>query len=346
MPRGTFLDNDAMWYTGDVGQRSATAGIREELLDIITITDPTETPLLSTLDKIAVQTTNPEWLLDRLTSFGDPDVGDADVAVQPEGQDVTFNELRTRQRVSNLTHIIRTQVDVTDTMRAVNTAGLQDEFLYQLYKATIEWARYAEFALMHSRRQSQSALGNISGTPATARKMEGILWFLEPDPSGVSTDHLHANQEGTITEAGSPSAQLTETIYNNHMAAGYEKGVTFRTTYANHVQKREISQFSANVTRNIEAYSKQMVANIDVYEADFGLQAVLLHRYMPVREVLTLDDSYWKVGVLIPPMAVELAKLGDSTKAMVQGEVTLVAQAPATGGKIVWASSVFGANVG
>lgn len=344
MPRGTFVDNDAIWYTGDVGQRSATAGVREELMDIITITDPTETPLLSGLDKVAVQTTNPEWLLDRLTSFGDPDVGDPDVQTQPEGQDVTFGALQNRLRISNLSHIIRTQVDVTDTMRAVNTAGLQDEFVYQLHKATIEWARYAEFAVIHSRRQTQSALGNISGTPGTARKMEGILWFLEPDPSGVSADYLGSNQEGTITEAGSPSARLTETIFNNHTSAAWQKGTTYRTVYVAHVQKREISQFSANVTRNVEAFGKQLVANIDVYESDFGLQAILLHRYMPTREVLTLDESYWKIGVLIPPLATELAKLGDSTKAMVQGEITLVAQAPATGGKIVWCSSTYGAN--
>lgn len=336
-----ILDNDNAWSSIDVGIRSTTAGNREELMDIITVTDPTETPLLSGLAKIGIGSVNPEWLLDTLADYGDPDVGDADVEVTPEGMDVSFTALSNRLRIGNLSHIIRTQLDVTDTQRAVNTAGIEDEFLYQLHKKVLEWARYAEFAIIHSRRNAQAQIGNVAGTPAEGRKMEGILWFLEPDPSGVSADYLGGNQEGTITECGSPFAQLSEAIYNDHCQTAWTKGARFRSAYCNYVQKREISAFSANVTRNVEAADKRLIANIDVYEGDFGLQAVLLHRMIPLREVLTLDEQYWKIGVLRPPMATELAKVGNTTRAMVEGEITLIAQAPATGGKIVWGSSTF-----
>ncbi len=339
-----IIDNHFTWSSFDVGINSGTAGNREDLLDIITITSPTETPFLSGLRKTVANGTTHQWLIDSLSSFGDPDVGNADVSVTPESFDAIFTSPVNRKRLLNYTHIFRKTVDVSDTQRAVNTAGIQDEYIYQLRKIILELAREIEFGLVHSVLSNQTVVGNVGGTPAVGRQMEGILRYLEPDPAGVSADYLTSDEEGTITEAGSPCAQLSETIYNDHMQASWTKGIIYKTAYCNAAQKREISAFSANVTRNVDATTNQLVANIDVYEGDFGMQAVVLHRYMPTCEVLTLDEDYWRIAILRPILAVELARAGNSTRAMVEAELTLESLAPSTGGKIVWLTNGFNSD--
>ncbi len=345
MPNDGIIDSHEMLATFDVGIRSATAGNREDLVDVITIIDPTETPFLSGLRMTTAKGPTHEWQIDSLPDFGDPDIGDPDVQVTPEAYDATFTRPTVRKRLKNYTHILRRTVDVSDSQRAADTAGMDDEYLYQLRKALIALSRDIEFALVHSILNAQAIVGNAGGTPAVGRKMEGILHYLEPDPAGVSTNYLLGKEEGTITEGGSPSARLTETIYNNHCQAAYLKGVKFRSAYMSQVQKREFSGFTTNVTRNVNAVDRRQIANIDVYEGDFGLQAAILDRYIPTCEVLTLDEDYWLIAMYREILAVELARVGNTTRGMIEAELTLEARAPATGGKIVWLSGEYGANV-
>lgn len=339
-----ILDNEQVMWSGTVGQGSSTAGNREDLLDAITIVSPTETPFLSGLAKTAAKGVTHETLIDSLSSFGNPDTGDGDVQVVPEAMDATFTTPASRKRISNITHIFRKTVDVSDTQRACNTAGIEDEYVYQLRKRLIELAREIEFGLIHSHMSAQASVGNISGSPATGRKMEGILYYLEPDPAGVTSNYLDSTEEGTITECGSPYARLTETVLNNHSDTAWVKGCLFKTLYCNSVQKREISGFTSVVTRNVNATDLTLINAIDVYRGDFGTQAVVLHRYIPTREVLTLDEDYWKIAILRPILATELAKVGNTTRAMIEAELTLECLAPATGGKLVWGSSTYGAT--
>jgi hypothetical protein len=286
-------------------------------------------------------------LLDELASYGDPDVGDSDVSSTPEAYDAVFSTPAVRQRILNYTHIFRQTVDVSDTQRAVNTAGIDDEYQYQISKRLKELAREMEFGLIHSQLNSQSEVGNVGGTPATARKMEGILAYIEPDPAGVTSNYLSSDQEGTITECGSPIARLTETVLNDHFQTAWEKGIRFKTIYAPAPQKREISGFITNATtsfstRNIDAAERRAINTINVYESDFGTVAVVLHRMMPTRQCLTMDEDYSRIAVLRPILVVELSRAGNSTRCMIEGEITYECLAPSSLGKLIWGSNVYG----
>ena len=82
----TFVGNTSVLNSFDVG-----TGNREDLLDVITNISPMDTLLLSRLDKVPANNIVHEWLVDALTSFGDPDVGDADVQAFAEGSDAVFD---------------------------------------------------------------------------------------------------------------------------------------------------------------------------------------------------------------------------------------------------------------
>lgn len=324
----TFVDSLGVFNSFDVG-----TGNREDLLDIITNISPMDTLFLSGFEKVPANNTTHEWLVDILSSFGDPDVGNADVEATPEGSDATFDPLVPRKRLCNLTHIIRKTFDVSDTQRDINTAGIRDEYVYQLRKATMELARVIEFALVHSIRQFQVSQGNAAGV--VPRKMDGFYAFAEADdPTCATTLGLGENEMGTITtvSGSSPDSCIDECTLNTHLEAMWDKGAMTDTMWCNSSQKRSLSNLTlnpnSNIRYNIPVNDKTVVNTVDFYQSDFGTQKIYLHRYQANDRISFAEANKVRIAVLRPVLAVELAKVGSSTKGMVEWEGTMEVLAP------------------
>jgi len=324
----SFVGNTSVLNSFDVG-----TGNREDLLDIITNISPMDTLFLSGFEKVPASNINHEWLVDTLESFGDPDNGDADVQATPEGSDATFDPLVPRKRLCNLTHIIRRTFDVSDTQRDINTAGIRDEYVYQLRKATMELARFIEFALLHSQRQFQAAQGNSGGV--LPRKMDGFYAFAaSSDPTCSTTLGLGSEEMGTVTTVtgSSPDTCIDECILNAQLQAMWEKGAMTDTIWANAAQKRSISNLTlapaSNMRYNVQAAERTVINTVDFYQSDFGTQRVYLHRYQTNDRISLAEINKVRIAVLRPVLAVELAKIGSSTKGMVEWEGTLEVLAP------------------
>jgi len=308
-------------------------GNREDLLDIITNISPMDTLMLSSFEKVPANNISHEWLVDILAAFGDPAVGNADVQATPEGSDATFDPLVPRKRLCNLTHIIRRTFDVSDTQRDINTAGIRDEYVYQLRKATMELARFIEFALVHSIRQTQAAQGNSGGV--LPRKMDGFYSFAAAsDPTCATTLGLGTEEMGTVTSVSgsSPDDCIDECILNEHLQTMWNKGAMTDTAWANAAQKRSMSNLTlnpnSNVRYNIPVNERTVINTVDFYQSDFGTLRIYLHRYQRNDRIAFAEVSKLRVAVLRPVLAVELAKLGSSTKGMVEWEGTLEVLAP------------------
>jgi len=324
----SFVGSTGVLNSFDVG-----TGNREDLLDIITNISPMDTLFLSGFEKVPANNISHEWLVDILASFGDPANGDADVQATPEGSDATFDALVPRKRLCNLTHIIRRTFDVSDTQRDINTAGIRDEYVYQLRKATMELARFIEFALVHSQRQSQTTQGNSGGV--LPRKMDGYYAFASAsDPTCVTTLGLGADEMGTVTTVtgNSPTNCIDECVLNAHLQAMWEKGAMTDTIWCNAAQKRSLSNLTlnpnSNVRYNIPVNERTVINTVDFYQSDFGTQRIFLHRYQRTDRISTAEASKLRIAVLRPVLAVELAKVGSSTKGMVEWEGTLEVLAP------------------
>lgn len=281
-------------------------GNREDLLNLVVNISPTETPMLSGFAKSRCFNTLHQWVQDSLAAVGDSKV--------VEGSDATFGTLSARTIVSNYTQINRKTFQVSDTQdsSAVRKAGVSgSEYNYQLSKAMKELARDMEKDIITGT--------SASGASGSARNARGVLDFLS---TNVETG------SGTGTQA------LTETMYNDLLQTIYESGGNPDTTYVAGFQKRQISGFTASSTRNIEAQSRRLVANIDVYESDFGLQRVILDRHMSADVVAVLEKKYWKFCPLRPTKHVPLSKIGSSRRGMIESEWTLEALAESSSGKI------------
>lgn len=308
-------------------------GNREDLLDIITNISPMDTLMLSGLEKVPANNTTHEWLVDILATFGDPANGDADVQAEAEGSDADFDPLVPRKRLCNLTHIIRRTFDVSDTQRDVNTAGIRDEYVYQMRKATMELARFIEFALVHSIRQVQIAQGNAVGV--LPRKMDGFYAYASAtDPTCATTLGLGTNELGTVSTitGSSPDNCIDNCNLNAHLEDMWDKGAMTDTIWCGSSQKRSLSNLTlnpnSNVRYNIPVNERTVINTVDFYQSDFGTQRIYLHRYQRNDRISFAEINKLRIAVLRPVLAVELAKLGSSTKGMVEWEGTLEVLAP------------------
>ena len=279
-------------------------GNREDLTDVIAIVAREETPIFSSVEKVQARGTTHEWQTDALT------LGSSNAAI--EGADFSFAIPGVRTRVSNNTQIFTKAVEVSGTHMAVDVAGVEDEFAYQMEKRMKEIATDVEEALI-------TGTGN-SGASGTAREMKGLLAFVT---SNVET--------GT----GTGSEALTEDMYNDLLQSIWDSGGKPDYTYVNSFQKRQISSFSTSNTRHLEMGGDNMLRNtVSVYESDFGVQRIELDAYMTTSVVAAVERDLLKVAVLRGISPQDVATVGDAKRAALVGELTLEVRNEAGCGQI------------
>ncbi len=246
-----------------------------------------------------------QWLTDTLKTVA--------TNAYVEGVDATFVDRTDPSRLYNMTQIIRVGYEVTDTERAVTSAGFNDRYAYEAQKALKEWSNDAEYALMRS--------SLACGATNVARSMDGVKQWMKKSTSANYTD--------------CSGVSLSETLLNDYFQAVWDDGTEVNAVYVPMFLKRRISGFTAGATKNVEASDKRLVLAVDVYEGDAAKMVKLFaHRYVTVSgtdyghkdtagDVVGLDEDKWKVAYLRKPFTRELSKTGDATKGEVVGELTL-----------------------
>lgn len=279
-------------------------GEREDLTDVIAVITRHETPLFSGLEKVKARGTYHEWQIDTLST------GNDNAAI--EGADFTFAIPGYRTRTGAYTEIFTKTLEVSETLRAVSVAGLEDEFAYQMEKRMKEIATDIEKALI-------TGTGN-SGASGTARRLKGILaWMTTNVETGT----------GTATEA------LTEAMYNDILQTIWAAGGRPDYTYVNGFQKRKMSAFSSNSSRyQLVTEGTELKNSVSAYESDFGVQKIELDPFMTTSVVAALQRDMWKIAVLRGIKPVDVATVGDAKRGALVGELTLEARNEAASGQI------------
>jgi len=230
-----------------------------------------------------------------------------------EGEDATGAQFENRFRKSNYTQIFTETVMISGTQNAVKLQGVDAEFDYQLQNRLRELLRSLEQTVI----SGYKAASNPEGSDTVRRTMGGILEYI-------------AGGNAVVSDAS--AAALTETMLNNQLKAIWEKGGNPNAIVVNGFQKRKISGFAG--TRYYEPEDKTFRNVIEYYESDFGLQRVILSRWVPQDKVLLLDLN--KIRVL--PLqnrsfhVKQLSEGGDYRKTQVIGEYTLEIFNAADGG--------------
>lgn len=274
------------------------ASRREDLVDVVTNISPQETPLLSGLGEgnQAVQTLH-EWLTASFAAYGDN--------AQAEASAFGAVDLTQPARATNNTQIFKDDILVSGTEIAVNVGSAQGAFEYQIEKNMKEHAKDIELALMNGSR--------ASGDSGVARRLVGVI-------NGITTN-------STTRASGSSLGETTfndiiEMVYNSTDSVADE-------VYTGATLKRDISGFTAGMTKFLSADDKRLVRPVDVYESDFGIHKIFLHRTVGnganAKELVAIKNELWKVSWLRGrrTKVYDLQRDGDRERAELISELTL-----------------------
>lgn len=263
---------------------------------LITNLTPQETQLWSGLGTTEAKSRTHEWGTDTLDSVS--------TNAKAEGASSTGRTLTNPSRLLNYTQIMEKVYDVTDSERAVMSAGFDDRLAYEADKAFRSLSNDAEFALMRG--------SLVCGSGSTARQLKGIKnWF---------TSNNYTSQSGI---------SLSETILNDYFQSVWDDGTMVNAVYAPMRLKRRISGFTAGSTKNVDAQDRRLFNAVDIYQADAAQNVRLFaHRYVQQSadanfDIVGINEDLFKIAFLRRPKTEPLAKTGDSTEERVVTEFTL-----------------------
>lgn len=329
--------------------------IREDLANYVSNIDRDETPFVSSIGRGKATSTNHAWITD--------DYADPQAQAVLEGSDFlttggtvtagTDAVQTARVRLSNETQIFRAQIQVSGTAIAVNTAGIANEFAYQLKKKGVEVRRYVEWQAMRLGSDSAKRTGGTVGSP-TARRMGGL-----PTWVGVGNVIQNAATQGTLTHAA-PDGTSIPSYAGAGAARGIQRSSLDALTVAmygnggrpnvimmSHLRKPSFSALLSEGSttsiseRRLNAMESKLNIAISGVMTDFGFDIALVPNYVmgqfgngTANVAYAYDSSMLKSAVLRPLHTTKLDDAGDGKRGLILEECTLEVMNPNAVGMI------------
>lgn len=307
---------------------------REDLLEQITNISPFDTPFVSQAPKVGCRHIYHQWLIDTLST--------QTLTGAIEGGDWSLDSTTAPSRDFNVTMILRKDIGLSESQRAVDTAGFKDQYAYEVQKATKELAIKLELIVF-------GALTTATGASGTARVMKGLQAF-------ISTNTALAGANGGLVGDATHDGVIGVNDFNDMLNTIYSAGGNPEQVYVSPRVKRQVSAFTvpgaASGTphaRNIAAVDKKLVGAIDFYDSDFGLIQIVLDRWVPEStntttatasatatggQMFFLSRAINRLAWLRPVHHELVGKRGDSVAGLVVGEVTLEVLSEKANGRI------------
>ena len=284
-------------------------GTREDLSDIIYNISPTDTPFMSAAGKTSCANTYFEWQTDALAAASTSNA-------RIEGDDFGGDSRTATTRVGNYTQISDKEVVVSGTQEVTNKAGRAKEMAYQIAKAAKELKRDMESIITGNQAR-------VVGDATTARKLRSLeSWYstnVSRGTNGASGSTTTAATDATTAGVRAFTEDLLQTVIRTCWDNGAEPSIIMTGSF----NRNQLSGFSGNATRTVDAASKKLMASVSVYASDFGDLKVVPNRFSRSRTVHLLDPEYVKVAYLRPFKTVDIARTGDSEKKMLITEYSL-----------------------
>ncbi len=242
----------------------------EDYTDILSIVEPTKTPLFSSIRKGPKPTNvKHEWTVDSLDSVR--------VRSVPEGHDVAEydNSGQNRQRLSSFVTIMEESWRITDLQMLSNPAGVTDMSADGKAKKLSEWKRNAAARFCGDYEQSDGTGGTNYESRGLGNWISSSAQSQNPVPAAYRTPAASIDTTATTS--------LSEANVNAVIASVYQAGgdPVNANLYANVNLKIAISKFSRNTTENLnyivteDASRNKITMNVTAFEGDFGIIKVI-----------------------------------------------------------------------
>jgi hypothetical protein len=318
--------------TYDTTNPGSAVSNREDLLDVLTILAPQETPVLSAAAKSKASATFVEWTVDSLSAPTTTGVA--------EGADVSSftDKFSGRARLGNYVQKFRRDFMVSDLQNAVDSVG-PAKIAQAEAKAVREIKRDIEATLCSANdRSAEDGAGTVYG-------LRGLGdWIDSTGPSDVPAAYR------TPSASIYASNAFTETIFNQLITSIYRVTGTTNSLVcvADTALRRAISDFartsaSGDYSVREVTYSgmdAKLKLSVEMYQSDHGLVSIVNMNPDCAPDTTNKDTGYlinpdyYGVAELITLGSSRLPNLGGGERGFVDWTGTLIVKHPGAHGKI------------
>ena len=286
---------------------TAAIGNREDLIDMIYNVAPTDTPLISMMDKVPADNVTHEWQRDTLDTPANNAVA--------EGADATYTAVTPTQRLSNQCQIARKTFSISDTQERVRKAGKKSEIRYQTVLKGKALRKDMEISLLE----------NATLTTGATRVARGLRGWLQTNNSLGAGGAAPVAIGGNTAPTDGALRTFSEAILRDGVRLAYLQGGNPDTLMLHPTIKQNAgATFTGGGTRFVTIADKRMESTFDFYEHDFGTLKVVPNRVMSrTREGYIVDPDMVALAVLRDMETTELARIGSAQNYMMEVEYTL-----------------------
>ena len=359
------------------GRNNADVSQREDLANFISMITRDETPFMSSIGKTKATAIYHEWQTDTLDAPGNSKIGEGQDYVIPGqtagigGGDAATTALAGefanvgpyRSRLGNYTQINGKTVAVSGTRRAIDQAGVADEYAYQLKKRGTELRRDLETDLIHTNQVAAAGgrtggTGGNPGTQTTARTMGGFQAWINnastvrfAGTGGAAPTNQGIGNEAPTFGASTARGALSLSDIDAVMQDIYEEGGKATKIMVSPKLRRDFSDLmvtDSGVRRNIDMDGK-LRQSVDIYMSDFGDLMVVPNYLMGLTSpgatsgaggsaagtvdlanacAFVYDPQWFAIATLRPLQEVDVGQRGDSTIGMMVEEQTFEVKNP------------------
>ena len=307
-------------------QKDSLKGNREDLIDKIFQTSPTETPIVSAAGRVTATGTFHEWQRDSLSA------ANADNAMI-DGDDTALQAQVATERVGNHCQIFSKVVGTSRRANLIKKAGRGSEQAYLKAKAMLELKRDIEKMVVSNNLA-------VASTTTVAGKSGGLGVQLY-----LNTSHGGSGATASWT-TGAPTAALTAGS-NRAMTVAFLNTVQ-QSVFTNSsaqpdmlvmgpAHKAVFSTFTGISQNRLDTGKKQgaVVTGADVFIGDFGTVQIVPHYLMSgATDAYLLNMDYIDMAYLDGVKTSDLAKTGDSEKQLITIDCCLAVRSSAAQGKL------------
>lgn len=309
-------------------QKASLKGNREDLIDKIFNTSPSETPITSAMGRVTAVSDFHEWQTDSLAAASASNK-------MIDGDDATLDAQVATLRIGNHLQIFNGTVGVSRRANIVKKAGRTMEMPYLKGKKMLELKRNIEAMVLSPTQVAIAATTSVAGqsgglgVQAVSNPLHNGAGATPEWTSGAPTAAITAGTNRTFTKA------LLDTACQNIYTTS---GQFAEMLVVSPAHKGLFSAFASIAQNRFEVKGKQqgvVVGGAEVYMSDFGAISVVPHYLLAGSDTAyVLNTDYLDLAFLDGFKTVDLAKTGDSDKVLITADCALAVRAPTAQAKI------------
>jgi hypothetical protein len=311
-------------------QKASLKGNREDLMDKIYNTSPSEVPLSSAMGRVTAVTDFHEWQTD---SLGAASASNKMI----DGDDVTLDAQTATLRLGNHLQIFNGSVGVSRRANIVKKAGRGAEMAYLKGKKMLELKRNIEAMIVSPTQVAIAATTSVAGQSGGL----GVQCVSNPLHNGAGATAAWTSGAPTAAITAGTNRAFTKALLDTACQNIYTTSGQFaEMLVVSPSHKGTFSAFASVAQNRIDVKGGKnaqatIVGGAEVYLSDFGGLTVMPHYLMAGSDTAyVLNSDYLDLAFLDGFKTVDLAKTGDSDKVLITADACLTVRAPTAQAKI------------